>query len=271
MRGLFSEGVYDVMLEHGILVDAVVGVSAGVLFGCNYKSGQIGRGLRYNTRFANDPRYMGWKSWWKTGSYLNDEFAYHTMPLELDKFDFEAFDSNPIEFHIACTDIVNGKAVYKKYVKSDDKILDWLRASGSMPLMANPVEVDGYTMLDGGIIDSIPLKYAQEAGIEKNIVILTQPKGYRKKPFSAVWLFKWFLKKYPKVAEMMAVRHEMYNGEIDYVYSEGEKDNTLLIYPDAPLDVSRVERDVNKLRECYEMGRRKGLAIIDEIKNFVGR
>lgn len=268
MRGLFSEGVFDVLLENGIMLDALVGVSAGVLFGCNYKSGQIGRGVRYNTRFAKDPRYMSVRSLLTTGNYVNEDFAYGEMPLKLDKFDFEAFNANDMEFHIVCTDIVTGEPVYKKYVKADESLMDWMRASGSMPLVSKPVVLEGHTMLDGGIVNSIPLEYAQSVGLEKNIVVLTQPRGYQKKPFKATWLFRMFVKKYPKVAEKMAVRHEMYNKQLEYVYGEADKGNVLLIIPDEPLNIGRVEGNPDKMRHCYEMGRRKALSMIDEIKYF---
>lgn len=268
MRGLFSEGVFDVLLENGIRLDALVGVSAGVLFGCNYKSGQIGRGLRYNTKYAKDPRYMSVRSLLTTGNYVNEDFAYGEMPLKLDKFDFEAFNANDMEFHVTCTDINSGEPVYKKFVKADETLMDWMRASGSMPLMSKPVTLEGHTMLDGGIVNSIPLEYAQSVGLERNIVVLTQPRGYQKKPFKATWLFRLFMSKYPKVAEKMAVRHEMYNKQLEYVYGEAEKGNVLLIIPDEPLNIGRVEGDADKMRRCYEMGRKKATEMLEKIRRF---
>lgn len=270
MRGLFTVGFLDVLIENNIFVDCLVGVSAGVLFGCNYKSHQAGRGLRYNLKYKDDPRYMGWKSWLKTGNFLSVDFAYDEMPMKLDVFDIDAFNAEPMEFHIVCTDIVTGETVYKEMNKFTEDTLTWMRASGSMPLMATPVELDGHTMLDGGITDSIPLKHSQDLGVEKNIVLLTQPKGYKKKPFALPSIFKLFMRKYPKVYELMRDRYIMYNNEIDYVYSHENDENTMIIYPDEPLNIGRVENDGEKMKHCYALGRKKAEQMLEEIKKFVG-
>ena len=57
MRGMFTAGVLDVMMENNIEFDGAVGVSAGAVFGCNLKSRQPGRAIRYNKRFAKVWRY----------------------------------------------------------------------------------------------------------------------------------------------------------------------------------------------------------------------
>ena len=134
LRGLFSAGVIDVMMENGIDYDGVIGVSAGSNFGCNYKSRQPGRVIRYNVRFANDPRYMGLRSLITTGDLVGAEFAYHYMPLQLDVFDIATFESDPMEFYLVCTDCLTGEPVYYRMDKVDYDSLEWLRASASMPL-----------------------------------------------------------------------------------------------------------------------------------------
>lgn len=269
MRGLFTAGFLDVLIENGIQFDGMFGISAGVLFGCNYKSRQAGRSLRYNLQYKDDARYMSIRSLITTGDYVNVDFAYNIMPRQLDPFDEVAFANNPMKFYVGCTDIVTGKPVYKRIDDMDDRGYDWFRASAAMPLMAKPVEIEGHIMLDGGIVDSIPLKYAQSIGYEKNLVVLTQPKGYKKKPFKATWLFKYFLPKYPKVAKLMAQRHIMYNQELDFVYKEGRKDNTLLVIPDESLNIGRVETNGKRMRQCYAKGRTKALEMLDDIKRFL--
>jgi len=130
---------------------ALWGVSAGSSFGCNFKSRQPGRVLRYNLRFYNDPRYMGVRSLLSTGDLVGAEFAYHILPLELDIFDCAEFESNPIEFHVVCTDVMTGNPVYYLMEKVDYDSLEWLRASASMPIVTRPVKVaDGHILLDGG-------------------------------------------------------------------------------------------------------------------------
>ena len=269
MRGLFSEGFFDVMQENGITVDGMIGVSSGALFGCNFKSHQIGRGLRYNIRFKDDPRYMGWGSFLRTGNFVNAEFAYHTMPMELDVFDVLAFEADPMEFYLACTNIQTGQPVYRQIDQVEDATLEWFRATSSMPIVSIPVEIDGMKLLDGGLVDCIPLKHLQSLGYERNIVILTQPKGYQKKPNKMIPLFRLFHHKYPKIAECMKRRHEMYNAQLQYIEEQAAKGNVLAIYPDHPLNIGRIELDEPKLRAIYQHGREKAQSMLEDVKRFL--
>ncbi|MBO7592205.1 MAG: patatin family protein [Bacteroidaceae bacterium] len=269
MRGLFSEGFFDVMQENGITVDGMIGVSSGALFGCNFKSHQIGRGLRYNIRFKDDPRYMGWGSFLRTGNFVNAEFAYHTMPMELDVFDVPAFEADPMEFYLACTNIQTGQPVYRQIDQVEDATLEWFRATSSMPIVSIPVEIDGMKLLDGGLVDCIPLKHLQSLGYERNIVILTQPKGYQKKPNKMIPLFRLFHHKYPKIAECMKHRHEMYNAQLQYIQEQAAKGNVLAIYPDHPLNIGRIELDEPKLRAIYQHGREKAQSMLEDVKRFL--
>ena len=269
MRGLFSEGFFDVMQEEGITVDGMIGVSAGALFGCNYKSHQVGRGLRYNVRFKDDPRYMSWRSFLTTGNLVNAKFAYHTMPTELDVFDIPAFEADPMEFYLVCTNIETGQPVYHQIDHVEDSTFEWFRATGSMPIVSTPVELDGMKLLDGGLVDCIPLQHFQTLGYERNIVILTRPKGYQKTPNKMIWLFKMCCAKYPKVAACMARRHEMYNAQLQYIEEQAAKGNVLVIYPDHPLEIGRIELDEPKLRAIYQHGREKAQSMLEDVKRFL--
>lgn len=269
MRGLFTAGVIDVMMENGIDFDGLVGVSAGSSFGCNFKSRQPGRVLRYNLRFGKDPRYMGLRSLLSTGDLVGAEFAYHTLPLELDIFDCATFEKNPMEFHLVCTDVHSGEPVYYRMDKVDYDSLEWLRASASMPVVTRPVRVaDGHLLLDGGISDSIPLEYFQRQGFGRNVVVLTQPLDYRKRPASK-WLFKLFMHRYPKIAEAMARRHEMYNAQLDFVHSQARLGNTFVIAPAEPLPIGRVEMNPEKMKTVYAMGREACQKCIHKLVEFV--
>lgn len=157
MRGLFTCGIIDVMMEAGIEPDGLIGVSAGAAFGCNYKSRQPGRAIRYNKRFAKDKRYCSWQSWLKTGNLYNAEFGYHVIPAQYDPFDDSAFNANPMAFYVVCTDVETGRPVYKQLEKATPLAYDWIRASASMPLASKVVELEGMKVLDGGVADSIPL------------------------------------------------------------------------------------------------------------------
>ena len=206
MRGLFTAGVIDVMMEEGIGFDGAIGVSAGAVFGSNYKSNQPGRVIRYNLRFCQDPRYSSFRSLAKTGDLFGADFCYREIPDHLDPFDREAYESSPMDFYVVATDVHTGKPVYHNCRKGDREDLDWFRASASMPLAARIVEVGGYQLLDGGISDSIPLKYLESVGYDRNVVILTQPMGYEKKKNKALPLMKAAYSQYPDLLKTMARR-----------------------------------------------------------------
>lgn len=269
LRGLFTAGVLDVFMENGIAFDGAVGVSAGACFGCNIKSGQIGRSIRYNLRFANDKRYCSVDSLVRTGDMFGAEFCYHTIPDKLDIFDKTAFESSPMEFWVVATDVKTGKAVYHRmdHVSYDE--LEWIRASSSLPLAARMVDVGGRRMMDGGISDSIPLRFMESVGYQKNVVILTQPRGYVKKPTKAVPMLKIGYRKYPNLVKACAERHRMYNKELRYIRKAEELGSAFVIAPSEKLPISHVEHDPEILQEVYRMGRKAAMDKLEEVKVFL--
>lgn len=269
MRGLFTAGVMDVLMEHGIQFNGAIGVSAGAAFGCNYKSGQIGRVLRYNVRFCDDPRYSGMHSLMQTGDLFSTDFCYGEVPLKLDIFDFDAYERNPMEFYVVCTDVETGKPVYHKYTGRADHGFDWIRASASMPLVSNLVEIDGQKLLDGGIADSIPLSYFQRIGYDRNVVVLTQPLGYEKQPNRLLPLIRRRYRAYPKLAQAMEQRHLRYNETLRYIAAEEAAGRILVIRPQAKLPVGRIEKDPRKLTEAYELGRTAAVDQLPQITAFL--
>lgn len=269
MRGLFTCGVLDLFMEKGIEFDGAVGISAGACFGCNLKSRQPGRALRYNLRFAGDKRYCSFRSLFKTGDIYNADFCYHKIPQELDPFDFDALKKNPMEFYMGVTDVETGEAAFPQLVDGCDKDLEWMRASASMPLAAKIVEIDGGKYMDGGIADSIPLQFMQSKGYDRNVVILTQPRNYVKKPNSLMPLIRLVYRKYPNFVRAVACRHEMYNAETRYIFEQEKAGNALVICPDAPLGISRIEKKGAELQRVYDMGRNIAERRLDEIKDFL--
>lgn len=257
MRGLFTAGVLDVMMERDIKVDGIVGVSAGACFGCNYLSKQPGRILRYNINMINEPRYMSLRNFLRTGNLMDGEFAYHTLPDEIDIFDRETYAQSDVEYHIVCTDVLTGEPVYKRLTPpADYEFLEWLRASSSLPLVSKPVEVGGRLMLDGGMSDSIPLKYFQDQGFERNIVVLTQPLGFTKKRTKLMPLFRIFMRKYPAIIEVMNRRHLMYNAQLAYLAQEEKAGRITIIAPDDTLPIGRTEQNAERMKQVYQMGRK---------------
>ncbi len=269
MRGLFTAGVIDVLMENGIEFPLAVGVSAGACFGVNIKSLQIGRALRYNLQMMGDPRYMGLGSFLKTGDYINADFAYHVVPTQIDIFDCETYAKQPMQFHVVCTDVDSGEPVYKNLERIDYVGLEWIRASASLPMISNPVLLDGKRLMDGGLSDSIPLKYIEGQGYQRNVVILTQPLGYRKSPASHPWLYKFLCRKYPKMAELLIARPAHYNEQLEYVESKAKSGEVFLIAPPQKLEIGRVEQSKEKLKMCYDLGRQTCEAQLAALREFL--
>lgn len=267
-RGLFTSGIIDVMMAHDVWPDGLIGVSAGAAFGCNYKSRQAGRAIRYNKAYAHDPRYSGIRSLLTTGDYFNAQFAYHTMPRQLDVFDNEAFNANPMQFYAVCTDVVTGKAVYKHLEQASDTTYDWIRASASMPLVSRIIDLEGHKLLDGGVADSIPLAYFESIGYDRNVVILTQPEGYLKEHNKLMPLLRLSLRKYPKMIEALDQRHLMYNRQLDYVSEAEREGRCLVIRPKESLPIGHISHNPDEMQRVYDMGREEGERRIADIIRF---
>ena len=155
MRGMFTAGVLDVLMEQGITVDGMVGVSAGAVFGCNYKSHQIGRTIRYNTTYCKDKRYASFRNLLRTGNLYSEDFCYHEVPEKLDPFDDKAFRESPMDYFVVCTDVRTGDPIYHKCRTGDAEDVLWMEASASMPLAAKIVRIGHYGLLDGGVYCSL--------------------------------------------------------------------------------------------------------------------
>lgn len=268
MRGLFTAGVMDVLMENNITFDGAIGVSAGAVFGCNYKSHQIGRVLRYNTKFCKDPRYASFRSLLKTGDLYGAEFCYHELPNKLDPFDTDTYKKNPMEFYVVCTDLKTGKPVYHNCLTGDETDITWMRASASMPMVSRVVEVNGYQLLDGGIADSIPIRKFQELGYNKNVIVLTQPLDYIKHKNKILPLLRIALRKYPEVIHALEVRHNMYNQTTAYVRLLEQQGDVCVIRPEASLNIKQVEHDPAELKRVYDLGRKVGEAKLTEVQAF---
>ncbi len=269
MRGMYTAGVLDVLMENDIKVDGVIGVSAGACFGCNYKSRQIGRSIRYNMKYCKDPRYVSIRSLLFSGDIYNAKFCYEEIPARLDPFDEETYRKNPVEFYVVATDINTGKAVYQRLDKGDLEDVQWIRASASMPLVSRIVKIGEQELLDGGIADSIPFEWFIANGYEKNIVVLTQPKGYIKSKNPLMSLVRLRMKKYPKMVEAMANRHIVYNDCLKQLEKREEEGNTLVIRPSEPLGIKRTEKNPEKLKAVYDLGRKDTEALLEKIREFL--
>lgn len=271
MRGLFTAGVIDEMMEQGVTYDGCIGVSAGAAFGCNYKSHQIGRVLRYNKRFAHEKRYCSWYSWLTTGDLYGADFCYHKLPNELDLMDVKTYDADPMHFFVTATDVKTGKPVYHELDHLDDEAYEWMRASASMPVVSRPVKLMGRELLDGGISDSIPVKFFEDTGYERNVVVLTQPRGYRKEKQKGMKALGWLLRKYPAVVQDLAVRHIVYNRELDYIDRREKEGKLFVIAPPEELKIGKMEHDTEVMDQIYAIGRKTMKMYMSEMNQFLNQ
>ncbi len=270
MRGMFTAGVLDVLMEHGIAFDGAAGVSAGAVFGCNLKSRQIGRAIRYNKRFCKDWRYCSVRSLLFTGDLFGSEFCYEKIPFHYDIFDLGSFRKNPLKLYVVMTDADTGRAVYKETKEGSGLDMLYFKASASMPLASRPVEILGRRYLDGGLSDSIPLRFMQKKGYEKNVVVLTQPQGYIKRPEKIMPLSSVLLHRYPAIVKDMEKRPYVYNKQLRYVHKCEKEGSTFVIQPPVPLGIGHVEHDPENLQRVYDTGYETALKQLPALKEFMG-
>ena len=267
MRGMFTCGVIDVFMRSGITFDGAAGISAGAVFGCNFKSRQIGRPIRYNMRYCRDPRYGGLRSLIRTGDLYGADFCYRELPDELDVFDREAFRQNPMEFYVGATDVGTGKAVYHRCMDGGPEDMLWLRASASMPVVSRPVEIGGALLLDGGIADAVPYAMMEEKGYDRNVIVLTQPSGYRDSPVSR--MIRFMARKYPYIASALSVRHEMYNRQMEEIDEREASGRSLVIRPPRTLEAGYIEKNPLILERVYRVGVQEAERRLDDVRAFL--
>ncbi|MDD6441299.1 MAG: patatin family protein [bacterium] len=261
MRGMYTAGVLDIFLENQVKFDGIIGVSAGALFGVNYLSGQKGRVIRYNKRFAGDKRNVGLHSLLRTGDIVNKEFAYYTVPQRIDIFDDETYKNSGVPFYAVVTNMETGEPEYMQ-VKSVFEDMEILRASGSMPFVTKPVLLNGKPYLDGGVSDSVPYKKFMEMGYDKLVVILTRDLTYKKKPMPASAISLKY-RKYPKFKKQLIHRHENYNSSIEELRKLEKEGKVSIVRPSVPIEISRMEKNPEILQKVYDLGIKDGKKFIE--------
>lgn len=267
MRGMYTAGVLDIFMDNNIPFDMIVGVSAGALFGVNYLSKQRGRAIRYNKRFNSNKEYMGLWPLLKEGNIVSTKFAYEKVPQRLDPFDAFTFNRNPTPFYAVVCNIETGEPEYIE-IRDVFEQMDTLRASGSMPFVSKPVEINGKYYLDGGISDSIPFKWAEEHGCDKRVVILTRDMDYRKRPMAS-FIVKYY-RKYPNVRDRLMKRHENYNMKVEQLKKLEAEGKVFVIRPTEPIKIGRMEKDPDKMQEVYELGLSDGQKYLEAMKAYMG-
>ena len=267
VRGIYTAGVLDVFMENALSFDGVIGVSAGAIHACSYLSGQKGRSIRYYRRYVNDPRFMSFRSWLKTGDIIGADFCYHELPDKLDVYDHDAFLRNGTPYYAVCTDVETGKAAYIRLTDMRGQI-EYLRASASLPYFSRIVELDGRKYLDGGCSDSIPVEAFRRMGYARNVVVLTRDASYRKSPEMTA-LAKLVYRKYPAFIRTLENRHTMYNGQVELVERLAQEGSVFVIRPSVPLEIGRLESDPEKVQQVYDRGRADALAALERLQNWM--
>lgn len=264
MRGAYTTGVLDFLNENDIYFKDCYAVSAGAGNACSYLSGQKGRAIKVMTDFIGDKRYCSIQSLIKTGDMFGAEFVYYTIPQKLNLYDYDAFLQCRTNFYAVVTSVDTGKAEYLP-VEDLRKDMDKVLASSSLPMISRIQEIDGKKYLDGGIADSIPIKQSIKSGNSKNLVILTRHNEYRKKPMSLSAAIKLKYRKYPNFVDANINRHIVYNSTLELIEREEKNGSLVAVRPTKPLEISRFEKNRDKLMQLHEDGYKDACAKKDEI------
>ena len=267
MRGIYTAGVLDIFLEHGIHFDSVMGVSAGAIHGCSFVSGQKGRSIRYYRKYVSDKRFMSFHNLLRTGDLVDEQFCYHEIPEKLDIYDYEAFGKADVKFYAVSTNLETGRAEYIQ-IEEMKRDIDAVRASASMPFVSKIVEFNGMKLLDGGCSDSIPVIASRKLGNKKNVVVLTRHDGYEKKP-TKIAPAKVIYGKYPKFIQALADRHIVYNQTLKFIKEKQAEGEIFVIQPEIPLTIGRMSHDLNEIQATYDQGRKDALAKIEDLKKWM--
>jgi predicted patatin/cPLA2 family phospholipase len=253
MRGIYTAGVLDLFMDKNIYFPYVIGVSAGACNAASYISKQKGRSKKVNIDFINDHRYLSYRNLLKEKSLFGMKFMFDEIPNKLIPFDYNTYNNSKTTFVIVATDCNSGKPVYF-YKEEGHDILSQLKASCSLPLVSPIVNFNGMKLLDGGISDSMPIKKSIEDGNQRNVIILTRNKGYRKKPTRGSFILKRMYKDYDYLVESINNRFKTYNETLDYIEELEEKNQVFVIRPSQQLEVGRLEKNKNKLENLFNQG-----------------
>lgn len=270
MRAMYDAGVFDVLLENNIETDLCIGVSAGALFGINYKSKQPGRVLRYNLKYSTDNRFVGWRSFLKTGDLMDKQFYFDDLPYRLDPMDLETYKNNKTTLKAVVTNLKTGKAEYPEiHDLADYKCMEFLRASGSLPFLSRNVEIDGTPYLDGGVADSVPVEYCLNEGYDKLIVVLTRPLGYRKS--GTIKLTKFFYKNYPEFCETLKNRNRIYSEQYELIEKLEKEGKIFVIRPSKVIKTKATEKNPDVLNALYNSGRKDCEKVLNKLIEYLNK
>ncbi|MFC0216665.1 patatin family protein [Paenibacillus chartarius] len=256
MRGVYTAGALDYLMERQLYYPYVIGVSAGACNAASYISKQIGRNRIVTIDYVRDPRYLSYRNLLREKSIFGMKFIFDEIPNRLVPFDYDTFYHSEQQFVVGTMDALSGEPVYFTKDAAGKEMFDIVQASSSLPFISVPVVRDGRELLDGGICDPIPIRKSIADGNERNVIILTQVKSYRKRPFQWGWLARRVYPNYHGLINVMEQRHKTYNETLDYIDELERTGKAIVIRPSLDLKVGRTEKNPVKLTGLYELGYR---------------
>ena len=253
MRGVFTSGVLDAFMKHNLTFPYIVAVSAGACNGMSYVSHQPRRARISNIDYLARYKYIGLRHLVTQGCIFDRELLYDKFPNQYLPFDFDTFFSSPMTFEMVTTNCLTGQPMYLSERHDRQRALDIVRASSSLPYVSKIVDVDGIPMLDGGIVDSIPLQHAIDMGHPTNVLVLTRNRGYRNTG-KDMKIPRFIYRKYPRLRVALSRRLAAYNAQLEYVERMEDEGRVICIRPERPMEVDRIEKDIAKLERLYKEG-----------------
>lgn len=253
MRGIFTIGVLDNFMDRGIRFPYIIGVSAGACNALSYVSNQRGRAKFSNIDMMEKYNYIGIDKLLTKGNIMDFDLLFHKLPEEIYPYDYDALARSTGRLEVVTTNCLTGQANYFEEKNDPKRVIDIVKASSSLPFVCPIAYVDGIPMVDGGVADSLPVKRAIELGFDKPVIVLTRNKGYRK-PVKGTRVPFFMYRKYPKLKEAIRSRNSIYNSQIEMIERMEEQGSAIVIRPQRPIEVDRMERNTDKLRALYQEG-----------------
>jgi predicted patatin/cPLA2 family phospholipase len=268
MRGAYTAGVIDALIDSKMEFTSCYGVSSGACHGASYLSKQHGRAYRTMTDYIGDKRYFSYWNLLTKGNLIGPDMVFHIIPEQLDPFDYDEYNRYPGKFFCVVTNCETGEAEYL-HLKIMQEDVEMIHASSSLPILSKKVKIGDNYYFDGGIADSIPIKRSIADGNAKNVLVLTQAAGYQKKPDKTVPILKIAYPKYPKMVEMVATRHIRYNQALELVAQEAAAGRAFVICPKKPVKVSRMDFNMERIAPLYEEGYKEAMEKMHDLIAFL--
>ena len=254
LRGIYTSGVLRYFADKGIFFPYVIGVSMGACNAANYVSRQPERNRIVSIRYVNDVRYLSYARLFIRGELFGMKFIFDTLPRSLVPFDFKTFMDSGVKCITVVTDCETGEALYFEKKELGENYLKILQASNSLPFVAKPVNYKGRILMDGGLAESIPIQKSIDDGNTKHVLVLTRPKGYRKKRPRFIRFASLIYPRYKGLCRALATRYVRYNETMDFIDQLEQHGNVFVIRPQSALTVGRAERNKGKLYAAYDQG-----------------